>query len=420
MRYLKFVLVLLFVLIFLPLCGCDGYNKDGIYYYENLENALSDINGECVGWRSRSGDGDSSVSVIVGDGVPTVHLLKNITTDKTVLLKNTNLDLGGFTLQNNDTTLITTYGKCRIYNGSLRRLCDKNNSCDGIIVIQKSMCEIDRVVFESKSLNQDNIAIRVYGHVFMRDSSVDALSAVVDDTKLTIGVYGNIFSNIHVETSSISAKADFGRVEGVYVGDYCVLTNSNIIAYANYMSNDTRFTSCSVGCNNYGTLAVNNCDIYGVHSGINSFGSLSVDAGTYRGYGHGGIYCSGANKTYRITNATILQAEMPVGYKDLGVGCMQGGVYIGGGENMDNIKVFIDNCLIKADKNPIVLRGTSGEKNNSLYISNTALDVTHIRVDNDTNRIYLGEGCNFEELHIDIPDIVVRTYANYAEYQFDE
>lgn len=416
MRYFKFVLIVAFILIFFPLSGCELYNKDGVYYYENLQDALYDINGECVGKRDQSVDGNPSVVVTLNDGTSTICLLKDVTMDDTILLNNTNFNFNGFVLRNNKATLIITYGNCRIYNGFLYRLCEGENGQDGIVVSRNSICHIENIVFESDSSSCINIAIHVYGEMFMTGSTVKVSSLESDQNTVTVAIYGNIFSNVYIDGSDIIAKSDFGRVDGVYVGDVGKLVNSHIVAYANYQSNETRFTSCAIGCNNDGTLVINNCNIYGVHSGIDSHGDLFVDAGIYRGYGHGGIYCSGANRTYRIANATILQAEMPIGYTDIGVGCMMGGIYIGGGENKDNINVFIDNCVIKAAKNPIVLRGTNGEKNNSLYISNTVLDVRHVRVDNDTHRVYIGNGCNFEELHVDIPEVVVYTNVDYTQF----
>ena len=71
-----------------------------------------------------------------------------------------------------------------------------------------------------------------------------------------------------------------------------------------------------------------------------------------------------------------------------------------GGADSNNITVYMDNCDIYGSANQIVLRGTSNEKNNSLYISNSTihdLDGNNIAVhiDNDTHRLYIGKGNNF-------------------------
>lgn len=415
MRYYKFIFVLILVFIFLFIIGYMLCSEDGIYYYANIQDAISDINDECIGKRCRRRS-KSSVMVYFQDDIPTICLLNDVTMDSAIRLNNTNLNLNGFMLINNQTTLIRTYGVCRVYNGRLYRSCNNQNDADGLVVSRASTCYIENIVFKSESSSRSNITLRIYGTMSMVNSVIETSSLASNQKTVTVSVYGNIFSNIRIEESDVIAKSDFGRVEGVYVGDVGYLADSQIVAYANYQSNEVKFISYSIGCNNSGTLIVNNCSIYGVHSGINSSGPLSIDGGTYYGYGHGGIYCAGASQTYRIKNAIILQTTMPFEYEDMGVGCTQGGLYIGGEKNQDNITVFINNCIINASKNPIVLRGTSGEKNNTLCISNTKIRVQHIRVDNNTHRVYLGEGCNFEVSHIDIPDVVVCTGISYAEH----
>lgn len=413
MRYFKFSFILLFVCIFLFAVGCAQYNKDGVYHYKSLQDAISDVNNECVGKGSLNNQNNSGVVVILKNGTTTVRLLRDETISREILLNNTNLDLNGFLLTNNKTTIIKTYGVCHIYNGSLYRSCDNEFYC--VSISRGSTCYIENIELKTESLNKTNIAVYVYGEMFLSNSTIEALSLDSNQKSFTAAIYGNIFSKVHIERSNIIAKADFGRVDGMYIGNVGFVSDSHVTAYANYQSNEKDFTSCAIGCNNSGTLTINNCNVYGVHSGINSHGALFINGGTYSGYGHGGIYCAGIGSTNRVTNATILQAEMPIGYEDMGVGCMQGGLYIGGGKNKNNISVFVDGCVIKATKNPIVLRGTSGEQNNSLYISNTILDVRHIRVDNDTHCVYIGEGCNFERSHVDIPNVVVYTNIGYAE-----
>ena len=64
----------------------------------------------------------------------------------------------------------------------------------------------------------------------------------------------------------------------------------------------------------------------------------------------------------------------------------------------------MDNCTIDATSQPVVMRGTGGEKNNHIYISNSTipLGTYGLRVDNSTHRVYIGSGNNFgiEELKI--------------------
>ena len=85
-------------------------------------------------------------------------------------------------------------------------------------------------------------------------------------------------------------------------------------------------------------------------------------------------------------------------------GAMGPGLYIGGGSDRNNVTLYIDNCDIysKTKNAQIILRGTSGEQNNKVYISNSRLydlggEKLYVRIDNLTHRLYLGAGNNFNK-----------------------
>jgi hypothetical protein len=87
-----------------------------------------------------------------------------------------------------------------------------------------------------------------------------------------------------------------------------------------------------------------------------------------------------------------------------------GAFYIGGSSDANNINVYMDNCDLHGSANQGVLRGTSGEKNNSLYISNSRLhklgggDTTKLRLDGGNHTIYIGAGNNFTEDNVEFTD----------------
>ena len=413
MRYFKLIMLFVFIFMFLYLDGCIAHNKDVIYYYENINDVFSDINNNCVGKQSVANKEMSHVSITSQDGVYTICLLQNTVAYGTLFTNDTNINLNGFTLESKEFS-INVGGVCRIYNGFLNGFCENNKNYYGIVIGSQATCYIENVAINATSNCNTNFAINAYGTLFLYNSTVCINSVISNQDTKTIAIYGNIFSSIYIENSKIISSSDFGCVEGVRVVDNGKIANSQIIAHSNYQFDGTRFTSRSIGCSNYGNLEINNCTIYGVHSGINSSGNLSIDSGIYLGYGHGGLYCSGSKTRYKIANAIFSQAEMPDGYEDIDTGSMKSGLYIGGQKNSNNVEVFIDNCIIRGDKNAIVLRGTSGEINNSLYVSNIILDVQHIRVDNETHRIYIGTGCEFEYVSVDIPHIVVYTEDFYG------
>ena len=85
-------------------------------------------------------------------------------------------------------------------------------------------------------------------------------------------------------------------------------------------------------------------------------------------------------------------------------GAMGPGLYVGGSSDRNNVTLYIDNCDIysKTKNAQIILRGTSGEQNNKVYISNSRLydlggEKLYVRIDNLTHRLYLGAGNNFNK-----------------------
>jgi hypothetical protein len=149
---------------------------------------------------------------------------------------------------------------------------------------------------------------------------------------------------------------------------------------------------------------------------VNNAGTLYINGGTYEGYGHGGIYFNVGTTAY-VRNATIKDnPKMPEGYTAT-ANHNGAGFYIGSG---DNIKVYMDNCKIYGTASQIVLRGSSGEQNNTLYISRSKLydldgDYLSVRIDNDTHKLYIGKGSNFTAENTTLPSAVIATDEVYIQ-----
>ena len=90
----------------------------------------------------------------------------------------------------------------------------------------------------------------------------------------------------------------------------------------------------------------------------------------------------------------------------------------------------MDNCKIYGLNQPIVMRGSAGEENNKLYISNSTIDFdkandgAKIRVDDITFRLYIGSGNNFNVSNVkpavdltqdDLATVVVSTGDVYCQ-----
>jgi hypothetical protein len=205
----------------------------------------------------------------------------------------------------------------------------------------------------------------------------------------------------HISGSDINVISKEGLMS-TCISNYgnCILESCELQALSNHCANaagnDYGQTARALYSEVSSSTTFKDCTIYGAHSGATIKGELCIDGGVYKGYSHGGLYISNAGQKTLIKNASIIECDLPEGYIDDGVaGTNHAGIYIGGSSNMH---VYVDNCDFYGLQQPIVLRGSSGESNNVLYISNSRinLDYTHYGVRNDgSNQIKIGMNNNF-------------------------
>ena len=396
------------LLIFWSMIGCFGYSRsDILYYYDDITIAINDIKNNTIGKHSVQ---NGLVSVMKNKNGVFIDLYDDIELQAPIRLENVTINLNKFTI-NSSGFNIGAYGNITIENGTIN-INSGNTDLSGIIIGRASSCTIDNLILNTTCENAQNVAIFSYGTLCLKNSIVSANNSGDENQRVT-GVYGNLFSKISIESCNIQASTAFGRVFGVYIGDSGEISNSKIVAWANYDSSDTDYTSLSIGCDVDGPTTIVNCDIYGVHSGINATSHINVNGGTYSGYGHGGIYFSGSNKTSYVKNAVVQEADLPDGYQTFKPGATHGGCYIGGGIGQSNIQVFMDNCVLIGQKYGIVLRGSDGEENNAVYISNSTLNKNYVRIDNETHRLFIGPGCNIDVSMIKFQNVVIPTQDTY-------
>ena len=151
----------------------------------------------------------------------------------------------------------------------------------------------------------------------------------------------------------------------------------------------------------------------GTHSGMQNFGTLSVNGGTFEGYGHGGVYFSCDGTTSYVRNAVLRDCPMPDGYTAT-AGRNGAGFYIG---SATNVNVYMDNCDIYgiADSQIAVIK----TNDNALYISNSTINNSrggdaNIRIDEGNNKLYLGRGNNFTAEDTNNPEAVIVTDEVYV------
>lgn len=243
-------------------------------------------------------------------------------------------------------------------------------------------------------------------------SATGTMDITVEDSYLeakaayrAIGLVLNDITNI--KNSTIKAKV-FGQDQyniaiGVDNNSKGILNISNTSIFAD-APGDSADEEISIGIDNKNIAHVNECNIKATQTGISNNDTLYVNGGTYNGYSHGGIYFAhGAGGLAYVNDAHLSCGEYEGEFTEIFNGdttAIYSSAYIGGGteEIHNNISVYLDGCTFNSHGTPsITLRNTSGESNNTLYISNSQVDGA-IRVDsasNDTNlRVRVGVGTN--------------------------
>lgn len=453
--------------------------KHKFEYYSTLNGAVNDVNNGTVG-DNADVNKENAVAGIYTDenGGVNVVLLKD-TTEATTINPTVDMtiNLGGHVLSSTNTIgLNITVGNVAIdgrLNGSTIQLNHTQSTKARTIVVDTGAnLTVDSGTYVCKTEGDNSICINSKGNLTLTNATV--IGAETTGQIRTIQVLGDktTITNCSVTATSnegavmgtavggpttisdcsIIAATKNGKAHGVYtwaqannatitncsisttatdgkaygMSNYCtaVVSDSTITAYSNYGDDGNgRYLAIATGFTNVGgTATLNDCYIMGTHSGVQNTGTLYVNGGNYEGYGHGGFYFGGAGTISYVRNATIRERAMPDGYLDLDIAndkgttmCNGAGFYIGGADNMT---VYMDNCNIYGSRNPIVLRDTSNEQNNNLYISNSRINKDYtsigVRIDNDTHKLYIGTGNNFTADNTNRTSAVIQTNETYT------
>lgn len=396
-------------------------------YFRSLSTALNAINNNSVSEENGAPAKDASVAIEKANKGYRVTLLKALTETQTMQVTSPMiLDLNGNTLTFANTSVglvispakdakVTIDGRT---TGSAITI--YNTEYTTAIEVKSGNCDIKGGTYQSKSEDADtrayqNPCIKVSGNGNLNLDSATILAA--DSQKGTPNaVYIDKDVKATISNCDLTASSPYGLdVNAVYCLGTAQLSKCDIKGYANYTANaqGTDYASRSRGVYNSGKMILNDCYVIGTHSGITSTGTLWIDGGTYESYGHGGIYYGGSNVTSYLKNATVQWCEIPQGYYDDGVaGTNSAGMYIGG-RGAKEIVVYADNCHFNAPIHAIVVRGSSGEKNDVLYVSNSTINASaKIRVDVN-NKLCIGAGNNFTKKQVKEYGTVEDTNIDY-------
>ena len=384
-------------------------------YFSTMVDAVNAIAGGTTD--SDNTDRELAVAgVYTDESANKVVVLLKDTEERIQIAADMIINLGGHTLSSTSGSAITiNSGNVHIdgrLSGSTVNVVTPDTVTARAVAINKTCnVSIKGGTYIAAGTNKASAGILCLGNLTANNATIIGRSttARIDGISMSTG------SSADITNCTVYAYSDEGTANSVYVSKNCVvtITDSTTIGYSSYIHNGTSYTSSSMGIYQASgsTLTLNNCIARGTIAGIQTYGTLFVDGGTYEGYGHGGFYFTGSSAVAYVRNATIRECAFNEGYTTNN-GTNEVGFYIGGGSNNS---VYMDNCTIESAGHAIVLRTTAGEQNNALYISNSNIgENQQIRIDSTTHKLYLGVGNNFTAEDTTLPAAVITTDETYV------
>lgn len=263
-------------------------------------------------------------------------------------------------------------------------------------------CEIHGSEVTVTTVDKDAYAVYspAGGSFLISGSRLSSRSASVGDAEtMWCGT-----ATVCIEDSTIRAvvegNASCQKAVAMYNGG--VLRAKNTTFYADAQGGSVTVDH-SIGVENMGEAHLEECTATGTHSGCNNQGKLYVSGGIYTGTTHGGFYfahgeagCAWVCDAH--TRDGHYDGEFPE-YWDNQPWVYWGAFYIGGGTDsrFSNLEAYLDGCTMEGVKHVFTMRGSSGETNNTVYLSNCTLvdgEKKPINFHNTTHRVVVGKGCN--------------------------
>lgn len=414
------VVAILFVNIFsLNVYAAVSQNDDGgEFYYRTMSLAFQDINDGSIGSRALPAKGTSyaNVKISVSENSYDIYMLKSYTENNVISVqaeKPVNVYFDYYVLRSNSIAFDIYFGKVSLYANGRGGIIVNGTSKARCAQLRSGSLTIKGGCYEARATAGAAACIQSAGKLVVQNAKLTAVYPNGQARCVTTSS-GSATVSTTMYNCSLTAIARSGRAICFYnsIGCTAQLRNCVANAYSDYMhTGSTSYAYCSVGVDNYGIMTLNDCTVYGTHSGVQSSGNLTVNKGKYSGYGHGGFYITGSGNYARISNANVSCQPMPSGFTAT-INCNQTAMYVGG-QGATNTRVYMDRCRLDSASHPIVMRGTDGETDNYLYISNSVLvNSKRIRIDSN-HQVYIGAGNNFNESAADYPEKVIKTNYTY-------
>ncbi len=417
----------------------DLQDKHVFEYYSTLVGAVNDANSGTIG-ENADVDRENATAGIYTDenGKVNVVLLKNSAESNRVTVSTSMIiNLGGNTFTSDNPVAVEIMSGDVVIDGRILGSCidaTTDGNVTRTIQARTGSLTILGGKYVNNSVATNNAAVVMSAGNVIIDKALLKISnsgsgttrgiwtpnkKELSVTNTDINVFAQGGSAYGIDTTSTSAEISNVNITcegtgsntvGIYNLQNAIISNSNIIAISPYhaVSGENDYAKASQGIFNRknADMQIYNCNVKGNHSGVQNCGNLYVNGGVYMGFGHGGFYFSGEgtetqNIVTYVENATISECEWFGKYQhddesNNGAYSNHSGFYMGGREDMNYISVYMNNCEIYGSKQPIVLRDSSGEHDLTLYISNSSINTdAKIRIDNETNRVFIGKGNNF-------------------------
>jgi len=418
-----------------------------IMYYSTLNGAVDDINNGKIGEHADATKETAVAGIYTGAaGNVSVVLLQDTTIDtRAKLSTDVTINLGGNILTSTDKVVVDTINGDEInvvidgrLEGSSIRVSDKNRLAKAVQIQGKSnvtinggtyICEVEDYetvcisAYHTSILTINDAIVKTEGIITNASAENRVIRAISIDTGVTAKITNssiNAISNnakvqgllnqsgatITIIDSNINASSTNGAAYGVNNNGTATISNSNIKSLSNYTVDNGKHIGYSTGVDNAGILTINNSYVMGLYSGIENRGEIYINGGIYEGYGQGGIYFGGTDKTSYVRNAIIRECDMPEGYNVASV--LDNNVGFRVGTEANKINVYMDNNEIYGSVQPIILDGASAENGNNLFISNSNIYTNgKIIINNAAHKLHIGSGNNFTADNTTLPSAVV-------------
>lgn len=434
-----------------------------VCFYSTLAGAVSDSNAGTVGTNEDAEQGTAVASLYADEnGVPVVTLLQNTTISAGLqFTRNTIFNLNGKKLTANlgnpesyvyavaaanakrlriigeatgsaveavtgtGTAVYAVYcgveSYLEILGGTYTANAENTNLCIGVQAfgdIKVSGATITVTAKDASGIGVgNNLGELTYRPNTIVENTEITVTASGENRKYGIAVWHGNETLVKGCTVSIDCDAEAGRTYGISLADTTgntIIEDTEVTADSSYTVVDGNYTVLSTGISVASTCAytlLNGVTAKGTHAAAELYSATDIVGGSYSSAGHG-VYFSGTDATHRVKGA-----EMDDLYVGTHTNTNQNhvGAYIGGSSGSTGISVYADDTDVSGTNASWVLRGSSGEHDNALHISNSDINNKTIRIDDAaTLRLYLGEGNSFDADDTTRPANVVETGADYT------